>query len=134
MRSEPFIGNNLKKSRLTCIRPLLVYLSRAKRDSFTMECVLRTLWDCKLELNFVPVYRVVALSEGGQKIGNKIEFFLSPRMYVNGWFFDIYIQGSKKTTLRAESEIKRSDGNRSREFQLSQFGPATSSAEQLWKS
>ncbi len=27
-------------------------------------------------------------------------------MYVNGWFFDIYIQGSKKTTLRAESEIK----------------------------
>ena len=28
-------------------------------------------------------------------------------MCVNGWFFDIYIQGSKKsTTLRAESEIK----------------------------
>ena len=27
-------------------------------------------------------------------------------MNVNGWFFDIYIQGSKNTTLRAESEIK----------------------------
>ena len=32
---------------------------------------------------------------------------MSSRMYVDGWFFDIYIQGSKKTTLRAESEIKR---------------------------
>ena len=55
---------------------------------------------------------------------NKIEFFLSPRMYVNGWFFDIYIQGSKKTTLRAESEIKHRRMTM-REFQLSQFGPAS---------
>jgi hypothetical protein len=74
-------------------------MSRAKRDSFNLECVLRTFWDCKLELNFVPVYRAVALGEGGQKIGNKIEFFLSSEMYVNGWFFDIYIQGSKKIQL-----------------------------------
>ena len=43
---------------------------------FTLECVLRTFWDCKLELNFVPVYRVVAFGEGGQRIGNKIEFFV----------------------------------------------------------
>jgi hypothetical protein len=40
-------------------------------------------------------------------------------MCVNGWFFDIYIQGSKKsTTLRAESEIKRRR-EAAREFQLS---------------
>src|SRR4030095_1474667 len=64
-----------EKTRLTCIYSLLSYLSRAKRDSFTLECVLRTFWDCKLELNFVPVYRAVAFSERGQKIGNKIEFF-----------------------------------------------------------
>jgi len=32
------------------------------------------------------------------QVGRKIEFFLS-EMYVNGWFFDIYIQGSKKIQL-----------------------------------
>ena len=29
----------------------------------------------QIGLNFVPVYRVVAFGEGGQRIGNKIEFF-----------------------------------------------------------
>ena len=84
---------------LTGRRSLLKWLSRAKRDSFTLECVLRTFWDCKLELNFVPVHRAVAFDEGGQRIGNKIEFFLSSENVVNGWFFDIYIQGSKKIQL-----------------------------------
>ena len=53
------------------MRSLLEWLSRAKRDSFTLECVLRTFWDCKLELNFVPVYRAVVFDEGGQKIGKQ---------------------------------------------------------------
>ena len=59
-------------------------------------------------------YRVLALSEGGQKIGNRIEFFCRLEC-TEGWFFDIYIQGSKKIQLlRAESEIKRlsQDGQR----------------------
>jgi hypothetical protein len=29
---------------------------------------------------------------------SKLSFFC-PEMYVNGWFFDIYIQGSKKVQL-----------------------------------
>ena len=33
------------------------------------------------------------------QVGFEIEFFLSSEMYVNGWFFDIYIQGSKKVQL-----------------------------------
>jgi hypothetical protein len=45
-----------EKSGLTCIRSLLVYLSREKRDSFTLECVLRTFWDYKLA-QFCPAYR-----------------------------------------------------------------------------
>jgi len=41
-------------------------------------------------------------------IGREIEFFLWSEMYVNvypeevrGWFFDIYIQGSKKVQLKS---------------------------------
>jgi len=48
MRRESPLPQNRKKSELTCIHSLLVWLSRAKRDSFTLECVLRTFWDCKL--------------------------------------------------------------------------------------
>jgi len=35
----------------------------------------------------------------GAQVGLEIEFFLWSEMYVNGWFFDIYIQGSKKVQL-----------------------------------
>lgn len=47
MRTFP-LAQNLRKSELTCIYSLLKWLSRAKRDSFTLECVLRTFWDYKL--------------------------------------------------------------------------------------
>jgi hypothetical protein len=30
---------------------------------------------------------------------HEIEFFLSPECAKDGWFFDIYIQGSKKVQL-----------------------------------
>ena len=66
------------------MRSLLRWLSRAKRDSFTLECVLRTFWDCKLA-QFCPGLsrrRLAAAERGGEKIGNKIEFFCRPQMYV----------------------------------------------------
>ena len=57
-----------------------------------------------MELNFVPVYHAV-VSPRGTKADidrRKIEFFLwlenGRRVYpegIRGWFFDIYIQGSK---------------------------------------
>ena len=36
------------KIELTRTIVLLSWLSREKRDSFTLECVLCTFWDCKL--------------------------------------------------------------------------------------
>jgi hypothetical protein len=37
---------------------LVFSMSRLKRGSACTELVLRIFWDCKLELNFVPVYHV----------------------------------------------------------------------------
>jgi hypothetical protein len=58
-------GNVLAKIariELTHVRLLLFYLSREKRASFTLECVLRTLGTANW-LNFVPVYRALALAK-----------------------------------------------------------------------
>ena len=82
--------------RLTHIYSLLFCLSRETRDSFTLECVLRTFGTANW-LNFVPL-ALGSLSEP-RAIAIKIEFFLWSEMYVNRWFFDIYIQGSKKIQL-----------------------------------
>jgi hypothetical protein len=94
-----FLYAESEKPELTCIHSLLLYVSRAKRDSFTLECVLRTFWDCKLELNFVPVYRVVAFGEGGQRIGNKIEFFCRLNCTLTTGSLTSTYKGSKKIQL-----------------------------------
>src|SRR5262249_50035023 len=87
---------------------------------FTLECVLRTFWDCKLELNFVPVYRAVAFGEGGPKIGNKIEFFCLLKCASTAGSLTSTYRVVRNTTLRAESEIKHRRTTM-REFQLSQI-------------
>ncbi len=48
------------------------------------------IWSCR---------RHVMARQIRVQVGFKIEFFLSTEMRVNGWFFDIYIQGSKKIQL-----------------------------------
>jgi len=53
----------------------------------------------QIGLNFVPVLSRRCIGEGGEKIGSKIEFFCRPKSAFNCWFFDIYIQGSKKIQL-----------------------------------
>jgi hypothetical protein len=59
----------------------------------------------QIELNFVPLARC-SFSKGGV-IGGGVEFFYALKC-AERWFFDIYIQGSKKIQLfRAESEINR---------------------------
>ena len=68
-----------------------------------MKLVLADFWDFKLELNFVPVYRVSPC--GTDRIGYGIEFF-DARKLRNCWFFEIYIQGSKYNFLELSLRIK----------------------------
>jgi len=50
----------------------------------------------QIALNFVPVYRAVALwGEGGQTNRRSNWVFLWTETGANRWFFEIYIQGSK---------------------------------------
>jgi len=81
---------------LTHIRFLLVCLFSEKRASFTLECVLRTLGTANW-LNFVPVYRAVALAKA-EKSDARLSFFVVWNVRER-LFFDIYIQGSKKIQL-----------------------------------
>ena len=77
------------------MRSLLKWLSRAKRDSFTLECVLRTFWDCKLGSILSR-----QLKRKRDFCRHEIEFFCDENV-LNGWFFDIYIQGSKKYNFKS---------------------------------
>ena len=102
-------------SRLTIRRRALFSQSRWTRDfqsRETAEVCSRNFWDCKLELNFVPVYRVVAF--GRRRTDRKTGLsFLSPRSCAaNRWFFEIYIQGSKYNFLELSLNLKRSSGLR----------------------
>jgi hypothetical protein len=63
------------------------------------------IWGLQIGLNFVPATKTETRNDGSCDFcRHEIEFFLWSNV-TNGWFFDIYIQGSKNTTLRAESEI-----------------------------
>jgi hypothetical protein len=62
------------KLSLTHIHFLLVCLFREKRASFTLECVLRTLGTANW-LNFVPVYRAVALAKA-ERSDARLSFFV----------------------------------------------------------
>ena len=79
MPREPSFKQGRKEIDLTCRYFMLVCLSRAKRDSFTLECVLRTFWDCKLNSILSRFYRAVALAKAERRSENKIEFFCRPK-------------------------------------------------------
>jgi hypothetical protein len=55
-----------------------------------------------LELNFVPVYHAV-VPQRGTKAGvigkTGLSFFVGLKSGAGRWFFDIFIQGSKKVQL-----------------------------------
>ena len=60
------------------------------------------IWGLQIVLNFVPAMKTEA-----RKVGrscdfcrHEIEFFLWSNV-TNGWFFDIYIQGSKKYNFKS---------------------------------
>jgi hypothetical protein len=95
MRRET-VMTKVAKIELTCIRFLLVCWFRKMRDSFTLECVLRTLGTANW-LNFVPVYRAVAWAKADRS-DTRLSFFVVWNVRER-WFFDIYIQGSKKIQL-----------------------------------
>ncbi|PYJ48696.1 MAG: hypothetical protein DME69_02395 [Verrucomicrobia bacterium] len=88
------LAKNFAKIPLTSNLFEVKYLSRWKRDSSNQGVGSTYIWDCKLETQFCP----------GMIFGNvnyrrhEIEFFC--RLNVRkSWFFDIYIQGSKKVQL-----------------------------------
>jgi len=96
------IGGKSVGASLTSGQSALIYTFRGKRDSSNQGVRSTYIWDCKLGLNFVPAW----LSETKIIVGVEIEFFcrlnarewFTPKKF-RGWFFDIYIQGSKKVQL-----------------------------------
>ena len=95
MGREHSFAQNLKNRELTCPHSLLLCWSRAKRDSFTWSAFYVHFGTANW-LNFVPLNRR-SLAKAGPK-RSKLGFFVVWNVR-NGWFFDIYIQGSKKIQL-----------------------------------
>ena len=67
-----------------------LHQSKVRRSAFWR------VWDCKLDS---ILSRFFTSRERGGQIGNGIESFDVRKSRRNGWFFDIYIQGSKYNFL-----------------------------------
>src|SRR5947207_7439297 len=98
MRSRSAAGRGPKKACFSSKKCVLAVDGRTWPDTLltlpeaglpgrkTRELVLACFWDCKLELNFVPVYRAVVpqtRNEGGRDRKTRLSFFCDRKQAQN---------------------------------------------------
>lgn len=93
---------NFWNLRLDTTQQCVNFLIPPKRGTpVNWECVLRTFGTANWKLNFVPASAKATAGKPSaeeENRGREIEFFCG-RNVRKSWFFDIYIQGSKKVQL-----------------------------------